>query len=426
VTDTPTPTPIATTVPSATPFGQLITRGGDIDFPDDMAMIIEDGCWGCDGGPGHLIRVYKTPSGELHQEDLFASLVAQLPEEMRDTRVGPDIYTALPTGFALTPDASIMAVSFCIQGECGVGGLTGFDANSVSIVFLSRDGGITWTEVQRGGPALSVAAILSDGRILTSNVHEMLGDPFYELDGVAFASPPEAQVPVALGDRILWVTDDRGVVNSDGSLFFEPPAGGRANYRPVTAERYTVHDGPALVFWMIPMAAPGERPEGYLDRWGIAQVVSTDSATVIRRWEIDGYLWRIGWWSYKDDRAAITLHVEGEPSILSPYPALVDLSAGTYNMIMAPFSTSQPGVSSLGRSVVHAVQTGPFARVTGTNSCLRVRAAPSLSGEVLACMADGVLLTDMEDTVDADGQTWARVMTPNGVQGWASTGYLER
>jgi hypothetical protein len=122
--------------------------------------------------------------------------------------------------------------------------------------------------------------------------------------------------------------------------------------------------------------------------------------------------------------ASVHVYVDGR---MTPFPALVDFATGTFSLISDPFASAErPEFSTLGRSTVHAVQIGPFARVTGTNSCLRVRAAPSLSGEVLACMADGVLLQDAEDTVDADGQTWARVMTLGGVQGWASAGYLER
>jgi hypothetical protein len=83
-------------------------------------------------------------------------------------------------------------------------------------------------------------------------------------------------------------------------------------------------------------------------------------------------------------------------------------------------------MSSLGRTAVHAVQTGPFARVTGTGSCLKVRAEPSLSGEVLTCAADGVLLRDTGDTRTTDGAEWVSVMTPAGTPGWASAAFLQR
>jgi hypothetical protein len=43
--------------PSPTPDPNLIRWGPDIDLPNDMAMIIEPGCWACDGPSGPLVRV---------------------------------------------------------------------------------------------------------------------------------------------------------------------------------------------------------------------------------------------------------------------------------------------------------------------------------------------------------------------------------
>jgi len=37
-----------------------------------------------------------------------------------------------------------------------------------------------------------------------------------------------------------------------------------------------------------------------------------------------------------------------------------------------------------------------------------------------------VLLRDTGETRDADGGAWRRVLTPAGVEGWASAQYLER
>jgi hypothetical protein len=67
---------------------------------------------------------------------------------------------------------------------------------------------------------------------------------------------------------------------------------------------------------------------------------------------------------------------------------------------------------------------GPFAQVTGTGSCLNVRAEPSITGQVLACMADGVLLHDNGETKVTDEGMWESVTTPNGTQGWASGNYI--
>jgi hypothetical protein len=49
-----------------------------------------------------------------------------------------------------------------------------------------------------------------------------------------------------------------------------------------------------------------------------------------------------------------------------------------------------------------------------------------MAAPVLACAADGVLLRDTSETREADGATWRRVVTPAGVEGWASSQFLER
>ncbi|MDP2949338.1 MAG: hypothetical protein Q8P22_07355 [Chloroflexota bacterium] len=78
-----------------------------------------------------------------------------------------------------------------------------------------------------------------------------------------------------------------------------------------------------------------------------------------------------------------------------------------------------------GCNYVQAVLRGPFARVVNTGACLNVGAAPGMATPVLACAADGVLLQDTGETREVDGVAWHRVVTPGGVEGWASTQYLE-
>ena len=80
---------------------------------------------------------------------------------------------------------------------------------------------------------------------------------------------------------------------------------------------------------------------------------------------------------------------------------------------------------AVGRNHIVAFQTGPFARVVNTGSCLNIRDGTSLNSNVLTCAADGVLLRDSGDRVAEGGITWARVTTPAGAEGWAATGYLE-
>ena len=73
------------------------------------------------------------------------------------------------------------------------------------------------------------------------------------------------------------------------------------------------------------------------------------------------------------------------------------------------------------RNTVVAAQTGPFARVVNTDSCLNIRASPEADALVNACAADGVLLTINGNISDG----WIPVSTPSRVSGWASAEFLE-
>ena len=69
----------------------------------------------------------------------------------------------------------------------------------------------------------------------------------------------------------------------------------------------------------------------------------------------------------------------------------------------------------------------PTVRVVNTdNSCLNIRVAPDPSAEILDCAAEGVLLRASDQFADdANGVRWRAVTTPSGIEGWASTQYLE-
>src|SRR3990172_9725428 len=118
-----------------------------------MGMIIETGCCGCSGGPDIVVRVYRNSSGQVQQETLLSAERLNLPTQIRDTPEGPREYSAFITGLAMEPSASIMAVSYCIKGYCGPGGEWAWSADSEEVVFRSTDGGVTWKELARGGPA---------------------------------------------------------------------------------------------------------------------------------------------------------------------------------------------------------------------------------------------------------------------------------
>ena len=89
-------------------------------------------------------------------------------------------------------------------------------------------------------------------------------------------------------------------------------------------------------------------------------------------------------------------------------------------------------------------------RVAGTDSCLRLRAAPALTGEIRGCLPDGARLVLTEPAEpppdlprypigasqphsavawlypgDGPQMTWVHVRTEHGAEGWVSHDYLE-
>jgi hypothetical protein len=107
--------------------------------------------------------------------------------------------------------------------------------------------------------------------------------------------------------------------------------------------------------------------------------------------------------------------------VMNFVPVIIDLETGQTHPLAGPFHE----LPLSGRNYVRAVLHGPFARVVNTGSCLNVRAEPAMAAPVLACAADGALLQDTGETREADGATWRRVVMPAGVEGWASSQYLE-
>lgn len=66
---------------------------------------------------------------------------------------------------------------------------------------------------------------------------------------------------------------------------------------------------------------------------------------------------------------------------------------------------------------------GTTAVVTGTDSCLRIRAAAGTENTEVACVSDGIQISIVGGPEDAGGLTWWQVETDHG-DGWAAGDYL--
>lgn len=398
--------------PSTSPVETIeITQGADTDFPDDMALLIETGCWQCDGPPTGLVRFYKNAAGEMVGDKLLSY------RDNSDTLVdinGAEITTSNHImGLEASQDASVIAFGVCTQGVCGTG-LDAFDPTSVTTVFRSMDGGVTWEELGQKGPAVSVFGVTADGSVFAWNVTENLGTPEYLTmpDGVPLAPPADGLRPVVATDDILWATEDGLLLRSDGTEFADLPHGWEDDPYAVVTARGTVAAGEkssALIHWQVTESNTSLGFFSPIDGGGVPRVV-------LRGDELS----HLAGWYRKDSRAVVSATLNR----LYPRPALLDIETGEYNVIPEPFDN--PGsLPETTRTLVAAVQTGPFARVVNTGSCLNIRVDPSSVAEVVTCTADGVLLRT-QDEATAEGIEWLRVTTPSGQQGWASAEFLER
>ncbi len=417
LTASPSPTAAPTASPRPIPGAIELTRGPDAPCPDDMAFIIDTGCWGCDGGIQSLVRVYRDASGVIRSETILDSTDYDA--------ISPT--SGLPiNGFAIERDASTIAVSLCLEGSCGPGGIIHWEADSVATILRSTDGGVTWEEIGRGGPALQVIGLVAGGGVLTVNYLERLGGiEFRILPGNELVEPPAGAAnhsyahPATLDGQIFWRTEDgEGVLYSDGSVLVSPDD----EFRPLGTAIGELTPGAGRLL------IDGLPSDSSSQMYALAVYDVSDRIAVRQQlYSSPGYA-RPGWWSPGDGLALIAIELphETRPSS-APIPALLDMASGEYRIIADPFSSSDPPYGwPNGRSLVDAVQIGPFARVVDTGSCLNLRAEPSLGAQALDCMADGVLLRDLGEVSEADGVTWVRVSTPAGVEGWASAKYLER
>ncbi|MBX7110735.1 MAG: SH3 domain-containing protein [Dehalococcoidia bacterium] len=76
-------------------------------------------------------------------------------------------------------------------------------------------------------------------------------------------------------------------------------------------------------------------------------------------------------------------------------------------------------------SPARAIESGRDATVHADGDCLRLRATASVSGQVLACLADGTTVSVLPASLNADGFVW-RLVSVNGQTGWVVEQYLQQ
>ena len=418
-TPTATPVPVVATSPTATPLPVAIralledtpitamVQGPSIDLPDDLAFLITTGCWGCDGPPSGITRVSRNAEGEIATEVLFSPDLLDLPQE------APAHITSLDS----SDDASRIVVAVCTAGFCGGLGYPGPDAETT--LFSSTDGGVTWMEAAVLDGAHYIVGLNADDVIMTGPL-PMNGDappaPFYYLSNGVEITPPDAGVepgywPIMTPEGgLLWTNAHGTLVTSTGEHFFSQPS---------ESDLILVSDGVWGLNWFWGNAKDDSGAHDfltYLDPEGNI-IRSFDSRQNVQYGPAaDGYHYGnadIDSGLFDDEPAGFGF---------TYLPVRIDFKGGVFHPILHPFTDE--GLVG-GRNGVLAVQTGPFARIDDTRSCLNLRTSPGLDATKVACLADGVLLRHDSYVVTNQDIDWLQVTAPDGTQGWAATEFLE-
>jgi len=233
------------------------------------------------------------------------------------------------------------------------------------------------------------------------------------------APEKDARPAVALDSSVLWINGDgTRILHDDGSTFADLMGSGGFEYDPLTREAgVTFAEWTSNVFF--------DTPEGTFGivRSFLSELRVDGSIDSTIRYDFTA---RFGSNLGKELRLGNAQFDPKEYPDWNWFPSVFDIPNRVVRPILNPFADR----GHSGRNYIRAVQLGPFARVTGTGSCLNIRESPNTTARVRECVADRVLLTypgtpsSLPPGVSPDG--WVEVISPSGTQGWASAQYLER
>jgi hypothetical protein len=99
---------------------------------------------------------------------------------------------------------------------------------------------------------------------------------------------------------------------------------------------------------------------------------------------------------------------------------LVELQANTWRPIVLGVDL----LSSPDEHFIASVRAGPFVRAETARQCAPVRAAPDKESEMIACVANGVILRAPGETRVHVDYTWRQVISPTGRAGWIDVSHL--
>ena len=428
VVQQPTATATPPVTPTPAPLPEVLQESGVtaleiatlIQFPDDMSLILETGCWECGGQATGLRRMYKDADRELRIEQLLSVEDLGLPPLIAQTLGGSEEVPPFITALAVAPDASEMLVSLCVAARCSALPDAGPPLGRAAI-FESTDGGITWRELGRDyPPSLRVIGYIAPGvAIVALTDSGTFGITYYRFPGFEPLEHSDGDHPIlSPGGDVVWGTKRGPPIRGSGETFLDL---GPLTFPGPNAVTYSDVDG------LLPLSWFWNSPESSESRYFLSLVnVDGEIAETFETSPVSNNL--LTAIPFGDGRAVGTMMVDrgqilgAPPDYIGLLPAILGLESRRYNLIKEPFLEADFEPE---RDIIHAVQTGPFARIDGTGSCLNLRSFPSLDAAKVACLADGVLLRHDSVAVTNQDVEWLQVTAPDGTRGWAATDFLD-
>lgn len=377
------------------------TIGAPVPFPAGVALIIEVGCWQCDGDPGSLVRIYRGDAGALRETTLIGG--ARLPH-------------------SVSPDGSQIAFAECTRGTCD-----GFNPTSVDVqstISWSHDGGIT-SESFPPLDGLYFASTVVRGMLLaTGQTADSTPLPMRRYPGGhEFAVPSRGDEPTATGwDQVSFLAAGRSrILLGPDVEEFDLGEGRRIDQiAPEDAAGTRL-----AISWNEP--APDGNTRSYVSivalddgRYRLQGTYAVDSGAGHMGWVDADTL--VGTYIFRN--ADLPTHGSRDARGSIPLPALFDLKAGVLHPIIDPFLDDTP--YARGRNFVLAAIRGSFARVVNTGSCLNLRSEPRADAPAKSCAADEVLLRLPDHEEAVGGTMWLLVAMPDGTDGWVSSEFVAR
>lgn len=389
---TTAPRVVATSVNGAT-LTPLRTVSPGIDFPTGIALIVKDPACPVCLDPGSISRLYRSGDGELRRDVLF--------------RPPPDSGQRI-TGIISNSDGSHLAVSILSAAP---------NAQPVTTVSVSRDGGVTWAEIGTASGTYEAVAFRGD-MVLVAARRSDSTTSYALLPGSTPFAPPtgSAGSPLAgyTDGQLMWRDPRRPtILRDDGSLLMTVLAASGAYISTLAPDP----DGNAFVVEAIANFPQNPAPYHYLfvvDRAGQLLAGYTGSAGPIAAVYAPGLA--IGMSTVDPD--FLPNGTGGAPGVR--VPAIVDLRRGVVTPILHPFINDAPHDPYF----VVAVTAGPFARVISDGECVPLYFQPAAL-PTGGCLAARVLVRHLGAPHTVTGADWYNVTTPSGESAWMDGSFLE-